>query len=166
MSDGLTAARARELLEYSPESGVLKWKVGPSNKIAAGTPIGSKNASGYVRFMIDERSYMGHRVAWLLQTGEWPEKQVDHINGVRADNRWSNLRAATGTQNNANSRVYRNNTSGFKGVCWDRAKQKWRAYIQVGGKVKRLGLHVSKEDAASAYGTAAEKYFGEFARRA
>lgn len=166
MSNQLTAERAGELLVYDPESGDLRWKVSPTNRIPAGSLICSRNAGGYIRFMLDERSYMAHRVAWLLKTGEWPDNQVDHKNGIRSDNRWSNLRAATGTQNNANARIYRNNTSGFKGVIWDKRKQKWRAYIQFRGKVRRLGAHPSREAAGQAYALAAKKYFGEFARLA
>ncbi len=93
----------------------------------------------------------------------WP--MVDHINGDGLDNRRSNLRQATHSQNMANKRLYRNNTSGFKGVSRNRGKGRpWRASIRANNVRYRLGNHDTPEAAARAYDAAALKRFGEFAR--
>jgi hypothetical protein len=90
--------------------------------------------------------------------------QVDHIDGDTLNNRRSNLRLATHTQNQQNKRRYKNNTSGFKGVYWDKQCLKWKALIAVNGKRKLLGLFNTPELAHSAYCAAANEHFGEFAR--
>lgn len=89
---------------------------------------------------------------------------VDHINGDRLDNRKSNLRIVTRTQNNYNSKVRRNKASRFKGVYWSKQKRKWHARIFIGGRNIHLGFYDSEEDAARAYNEAAKKYLGEYAR--
>ena len=115
---------------------------------------------------IDHHAYGAHVLIWVWMTGEWPSVEIDHENLKRADNRWSNLREATHSQNMANGRKYRNNTSGYKGVFWENRKspKKWRAMIDINGKHKHLGYHSSKEEASAAYNKAADELFGEFAR--
>lgn len=90
--------------------------------------------------------------------------RLDHINDNRCDDRKSNLRVATSSQNRANMNKPVGGTSKYKGVSWDKAAQKWRASIRVDYKKKFLGLFVNEEDAARTYDEAALKYFGEFAR--
>ena len=92
-----------------------------------------------------------HRLAFLYQTGQWPARQVDHINGVRDDNRWSNLRESTNAQNSQNERRARSsNTVGFLGVSRHRSGR-FRARIVVDGKERSLGLHDTPQIAHSAY---------------
>lgn len=86
----------------------------------------------------------------------------DHINGDKLDNRRSNLRVCTNGQNMMNRGRQSNNSSGFRGVCWHRQRNKWRAYIKRNGKQIALGLFDSKEAAAQAYKEAAQKLFKEF----
>jgi hypothetical protein len=106
-----------------------------------------------------------HRAVMRLAGIELPPGcQIDHKNGRRADNRLCNLRLATQSQQNMNSRRQSNNTSGAKGVSWCKREQKWRAYIKLNGKLKHLSYFDSKHKAAAAYRQAAKKYFGEFAR--
>jgi len=90
--------------------------------------------------------------------------EIDHINGDKLDNRRENLRSATRSQNKMNSGKPKNNTSGYKGVCWYKRGNKWRAQIGINGKLKHLGYFEDKEEAAKAYKKAAEKYHGEFVR--
>lgn len=95
-------------------------------------------------------------------TGEWPEQTIDHINNDRADNRWANLRAATYAQNNANTGLRGNNTSGFTGVSYKKQKRLWLAYIGHNGERKFVGYFKTAEEAAKARATAEAAYFGEF----
>ena len=111
-----------------------------------------------------KRSYSAHRLAWLWMTGAWPKSDIDHINRDKSDNRFSNLREATKSENKANVGRYANNTSGHKGVHWNAKNQKWMAQIMVRRKRIYLGLHLDLADAASSYASAASKYFGEYAR--
>jgi hypothetical protein len=113
---------------------------------------------------IDGRQYAAHRLAWLHMTGEWPPADIDHANGDPGDNRWNNLRAATRAQNISNGRKRSTNTSGFKGVSWRSAKEKWQAAITVNGLKRFLGYFDDPAEAHAAYVRAAEKYHGEFAR--
>ena len=101
-----------------------------------------------------------HRV--ILNARE--DQEVDHANGNPLDNRRSNLRLCTHSENAFNKRMMKNNTSGFKGVGWDKANQKWTAIISMNGKSIHLGRFPDAEDAALSYNEAATKYFGKFAR--
>jgi len=92
----------------------------------------------------------------------WP--MVDHINGDGLDNRRSNLRPASIATNNRNARLRRDNTSGFKGVAWDRKGSSWRAYIRLDGRRHHLGFFATAKDAAFAYDRAAIDLHGEFGR--
>ncbi len=100
---------------------------------------------------------------WLIITGEWPEGRLDHINRVKSDNRWCNLREATNSQNLMNRYAPKNNTSGYKGVTLRQANQKWRSRITVNYKRIYLGDFDTKIEAHEAYYAASQKYFGEFA---
>jgi hypothetical protein len=94
-----------------------------------------------------------------MQTGKWPEEDIDHINCQRADNRWLNLREATKAQNTQNRGIMRNNKSGFKGVQWRESKKMWTATISA-----KLGWFSSAEEAAGAYAKASGILHGEFGR--
>ena len=154
----------RQILFYDADTGVFIWRQsGMGRRIGdmAGT-IGH----GYRIIMIDWRRYRAHRLAWLYMTGEWAAAEIDHINLDKADNRWSNLRSATRCENMANTCIRSNNTSRLKGVYWHKRAGKWMASIQADNKQRYLGLFDCPAAAQFAYIIAADKYFGEFARRA
>lgn len=148
----LTQAEVQELFNYDPEVGVLTHKTLPKNtnrKVYIGKPAGHKHRSGYVCVYLKGRTYKAHRLIWLYTFGKWPTKQLDHINGVRDDNRISNLREATQLENSQNRKLNNNNASGYLGVsCMG---ERWRAVIGVNKHVRYLGLFSTKEEAYTAY---------------
>lgn len=152
----------REILKYDPDTGRFTWLITKGRRAKAGNVAGYRDAKGYMRVEIDDRSYKLHRLAFLYMTGSWPPDQVDHRDNDKANNAWENLRAANNVGNNANIPVQKNNKLGVKGV--HRAGGKYRACIRVGGKLVHLGYFETPEQAGAAYASAAREYFGEFAR--
>jgi len=108
------------------------------------------NVAGYATGTIFTRQYLAHRVAWAITNGEWPKDQIDHINHDKTDNRISNLRDVTQTENQKNASVRKDNTSGVVGVNWSKQLSKWRARISVSGRNKCLGYFSDKKDAVAA----------------
>jgi len=108
------------------------------NKIA-----GSVNNLGYVKIKLNGKSYAAHRLAFLYVTGSWPENQVDHINRIRTDNRWENLRKASNAENMLNTVLHKNNISGVPGITWDKILKMWR----VNYRTKYYGVFKRLKDA-------------------
>lgn len=158
----LTGERLRELLYYDPETGVMRWKAKRGNATTEGKVAGTRTRTGYLQVSVDGRLYLAHRLAWLYMHDEWPTGEIDHANGIRTDNRLRNLRVATRSKNRANVRKYRNNTSGYRGVCFDKANAKWLAQISVEGRNRYLGLYATAEEAGAAAAEARHLAFGEF----
>lgn len=158
----LTFERLRHLLQYFPESGNFRWRVGRSGTRRNGV-AGHVNKEGYRDVCVDGRLYKAHRLAFLYMTGGWPTREIDHENGDRADNRWMNLREATSWQNKANQspRMGR-----LKGATLDKRTGRWRASIQHKGKKIHLGYFDTEVGAHCAYALAAIEAFGDFARTA
>jgi hypothetical protein len=156
------SAELRRDLHYCDITGTFTWiRIG--SRVKPGKIAGTLLADGYCAIRWRGKRYGAHRLAWLYVYGEWPREQIDHIDGVRANNRGGNLREATQSQNQGNTRIRKDNTSGIKGVCWSKAARKWLACIQVNGKFKHLGLFITAEEASAAYRKAANAAFGEFA---
>lgn len=158
----------RQLLRYEHDTGKLFWRWRddisfPCNSRFAGKEaFTSLDRGGYGKGVICGRTHQTHRVVWAIFHGEWPEHEVDHINGVRSDNRITNLRNATASQNQWNKVLQKNNTSGVKGVSWHTSNKKWRASITKHGKLTHLGLFDDIADASAAYAAASIKMHGEF----
>jgi len=153
------------LLSYDVKSGIFNWKIKMSNyRGQPGDVAGSIQMDGYVHIMISGKAYKAHRLAWQYYYGEFPDGEIDHINGERGDNRISNLRVCTRAQNGANLRTPKNNSSGYKGVCWNKRAGKWRARISQNDKRKFLGYYDSAEIAAIVYDITALELFGKFAK--
>lgn len=161
----LDQAEVQRLLDYDPNTGDFMCLV-RRGKMVPGMKAGTINSVGYVILCIHKRLYCAHRVAWLYVHGCWPAAEIDHINGVRTDNRLRNLREASKRQNGQNRGAQKNNTSGHKGVMRDIKPGKWIAVIFVNGRRERLGTFDDIASAAAAYREAEIKYFGEFARAA
>lgn len=164
--DNMVASTVRAILDYSPADGVFRWKQKISRKVIVGKIAGTINGGGYRQIQIAGTMCRASRLAWLYVHGEWPPDQIDHINGNRADDRIANLRLADQSQNNANRRAPRTNTSGLKGVSFIPQSGKWQAHIQWRRAQKNLGSFPTAEEAHAAYVAAARALFGDFVRAA
>jgi hypothetical protein len=161
----LSVERLRAVLSYDRTTGLFTWLVAVSRKIRVGSVAGSVNPDGYVRLKIDGIDYLAHRLAWFFETARWPECEIDHEDRNRANNRWRNLREATGTQNQMNRGRQRNNTTGFKGVTSYAHKGLAKPFMaRIGGQY--LGHFATAAEANAAYEAAAVAAHGEFARAA
>jgi len=156
----------REILDYNPETGVLTWKERPKemfqsgykdgaaqcktwNKRYANKPAEGIGCGGYVRVNILGNRYLAHRLIWRMVTGEVPV-EIDHINGIRADNRWCNLRAADRSTNMRNLHIRSDNTSGVTGVSKCNRDNVYIAYINIDGRMVVLGRFNTLKEAADA----------------
>lgn len=172
----LTAERAREMLDYNPETGVFVWKTRPLshfkseanqttwNKKCSGKVAGHRDAIGYVSIRIDRKPYGAHRVAWLMMTGSWPSDKIDHRDLDRSNNKFANLREATHSENITNTRARRDSASGRKGVHLHKHSGLWHATIMKHGKKHSVGYFRDLDAASAAYEQAAKRLHGEFAR--
>lgn len=159
----LSLEEARSLFYYEPDTGKITRKNTRASNAPEGSEAGWNNGNGYRRITIRERRFFAHRLAWFLHYGEWPNKEVDHVNGDRSDNRISNMRMAEHRENACNTKLRADNTSGYKGVTRSKGKTRWTAAIQIHGKGRSLGVYDTKEEAAAVYASAAAFYFREFA---
>jgi hypothetical protein len=158
------------IMEYDPDSGTMRWLVSRSWQSPAGKEAGRLRSDGYRHVKIDSKMYLIHRLIWLYITGRFPLDHIDHINRDRSDNRISNLRECSRSQNGANRPNQVNNAAKTKGVYlanWGGGKTKWKAQIYItddDGKKKMfyLGGFDTKEAAHAAYCAKAVELFGEF----
>ena len=140
---GITADQLRALLHYDPDTGFFRWREGidhwraglPAGTLYKQRPngpkrvaiiIGTASEEKYKVIGVRRRVYKAHRLAWLYVYGEWPDGEVDHINGDPADNRIVNLRVATSAENCRNRGLRADNTSGIKGVSWSKRSKRWK----------------------------------------
>lgn len=145
----LTHQRLTEVLVYEPDTGVFRWRKN-RKKCTAGGIAGSQRKDGYISIKVDYNRYFAHRLAWFYSHVKWPAEEVDHINRSPGDNRLSNLRLATRSQNATNRKRQSNNASGFSGVSFHRASGKWHARVRLDGRDIHLGLFTEPGDAAMA----------------
>ena len=159
---GITVDQLRELLCFDPETGVFGWAKNWGGK-RKGDPAGCLHPHGYVVIQVLGRQHPAHRLAWIHVYGAWPSSELDHINGIRDDNRIANLRAASGTENNGNRRLTEKNKSGFKGVR-KKSGRGWEAAIGFKREYFYIGTFRSPEEAGAARAEEARRLFGPFAR--
>lgn len=153
----LTADRLRQLFEYDPETGVFK-RLTSIGGTTAGDVAGCLHSSGHLVIRIDHILYKAHRLAWLMVTGAWPEKDIDHIDGNQTNNRFSNLRDVDDSTNMQNQRTARaDNKVGLLGVSLDRERGSYKAQIKCAGKTLLLGRFKSPLEAHQAYLVAKRK---------
>ena len=154
----MTPTEARELFDYDPESGDLRWKTRAARCVTVGAKAGTLKRDGYVQVTVKKKCYQAHRVAWTVVHGIWPGSDIDHMNGDRSDNRLANLRCVTREENMQNQRrAHRSNkSSGILGVHFYARTGRWKATIYVNGKNRFLGYHATADEAATAYARAKE----------
>ena len=141
----------KEYLSYDPDTGVFVW-IKAKQGARAGSVAGGLSIKGYVRIMYKGKMYLAHRLAWWFVYGEMPDCDIDHKNRIKGDNRIENLRLDTNGDNPHNiSRAQRNNTSGYRGVSWNKAISKWKTSIRIERKGKHLGYYDTPEEAYEAY---------------
>jgi len=162
----LTAEYARDCFDYAPETGKVTWRRRPRehfkrnraylmwNTRFALQEAGWLQPDGYINVGVNRAKHKLHRVVWLMMKGEWPKDQIDHINHIRTDNRWANLRETTNLENGRNQGKPVNNTSGVTGVSWHKQRKKWTAYINVNGHKYHLGIFTNIQDASNAVASA------------
>lgn len=155
--------KLKQLLDYSPQTGELYWKVN-RHRAKAGTRAGYPANKGYRRVTICNNEYGEHRVIWYWMTGESPTLEIDHKDGDRANNKWDNLRLATGVQNSANSAFKRKNKTGYRGVGQMRCNSRYYAQLCVDGRQQILGYFDTAEEAYAKYCAEAERLRGEYYR--
>jgi len=145
----------RRILHYDARRGVWRWRVsrGTAGK---GSVAGCIQSDGYRHICINGKQYKSSRLAWFYIRGYFPENQVDHINRVRDDDRWENLREVSQQCNNRNCGIRKDNASGIRGVSWYKQTGKWLVQVAVNGKRKHLGYHDDFTEAV-AYRLAAEQ---------
>jgi hypothetical protein len=136
----LTQDELKTLIHYDPLTGVF-------TSLLKNKTVGSLTYKSYLRLNLQKRLYMAHWIAWLYMTGEFPAIEIDHIDGNRCNNQWSNLRLATRKQNMENTSLFGNNTSGHRGVVWYKRNNKWGATVFHNGKRYFAGLHLTADDA-------------------
>jgi len=143
----LTQKELKELLHYNPKTGIFTWKTTRGRFATVGVKAGSK-IHRYIRIKIKYISYRAHRLAFLYMKGYIPEYGVDHKDRIRHHNWWNNLRETTQQCNIRNTGNYKTNTSGVKGVSWDKNSKKWYASIMINQKTKNLGYYNNIMEAA------------------
>lgn len=158
----LTQEYLKSILHYDESTGVFTYKL----PIKRGSVVGDKAGyinNGYVKIMINGIIYNAHRLAFLYMEGTFPEEVVDHIDRNRANNVWKNLRKASESSNQHNRGKGRNNNSGFKGVWFNKRRNKFRCRVGLYGRCIHIGYYNTIEEAIKARQEAADKLHGEFA---
>lgn len=157
----LTQQRLKEVAHYDSATGIFTSRV-RRGKVNPGDELGTLCCYGYVIIKIDYVRYRAQRLAVLYMTGHWPEGVSDHINRDRADNRWENIRVCTKAENNRNRELAKNNTSGSKGVVFDKRFGKWLVMVGINGSRRSFGYYEDIELADLVASEARSKYHGEF----
>jgi len=163
-----------ECFELDADTGILVWKARPvhhfkapkyqkrHHTLYAGKEVGNTSSEGYrvvrVTWNGKRLEWKQHRIVWAMHYGYWPTKNIDHIDGNKANNVITNLREVTDQENAKNRGIPKNNTSGHIGVHWDKFTSKWKASIQVNGERILIGRYINIEDASAARQAAEIEY--------
>jgi hypothetical protein len=156
----ITQSKLHELFEY--RDGDLYWKKQASNRVTIGARVGFQDSSGYRAIRLTEGLYRIHRLIFLMHNG-WLPVEIDHKDKDKLNNTLSNLRATTKRQNQYNTTIRKDSTTGIKGVIWATQNKKWR--VQVRHSLGRFSAYIDDLDLAELVAIEARnKFHGEFAR--
>ena len=158
----ITQEELKELIDYNSETGVFTWKVSPARQVFSGDIAGTKRKDGYIQIKVKNELILSHRLVWIYMYGYLP-KYIDHINGQRDDNRIINIREVSNQQNSLNSKISKNNTSGIKGVYWDKSRNKWTVRLSIDGKCKFFKRFDDIDLAKLVIEEVRNKYHGKYA---
>ena len=148
----ITQTELKQQLHYNPDTGIFTRLVAKCRRFKAGDIAGCLSPNGYILIGINGKLYRAHRLAWLYVYGKFPKDQIDHINGIKSDNRIANLRESTHAENMQNEIKPRsNNTSGYLGVSWDKNRGNFVTSISINGKNKHLGYFEIAAEAHQVY---------------
>ena len=154
----MTQKELKELLQYNIGTGIFTWKIRKRRYREPGNIAGTTSVNGYWVIRINNKLYYAHRLAFLYMEGYFPEHQVDHINRIKDDNRWCNLREVSRQCNSKNCGPSSKNTSGVVGVIWLKRDDKWCSRLAINKKQIHLGQYKNKDNAVKARWEAEKKY--------
>lgn len=152
-NNSLTQSYLKSLLDYNPDTGNVVWRRDVSNTTKAGTEAGGHGANPYRRISIKGKRYYMHRIVWIMQYGCEPTGDIDHINGIKTDNRISNLRDVSHAINQQNVRRARvdNKSTKLLGAHYNKLNKSYCAHITVKGNPKHIGVYNTAMEAHEAY---------------
>ena len=155
----MTQDELKQLLHYDPNTGEFTWLANTGKKKLIGKRAGRYDKFGNRFYInINKKQYLAHRLAWLYVYGQWPKDQIDHVNGNSSDNRILNIRECNNSENSQNKSTQSNNSSGYIGVHYYKAYDKWRSRIQINNKEIHLGYFDTAEEAYEKYLEAKKQY--------
>lgn len=156
----LSQSELKEILHYNPNTGIFTWLKTVNGRATKGS-IAGNSGNGYVRISYNKNRYWAHKLAFLYMEGHYPDSEVDHINRIKTDNSWNNLRIANVNENSQNKVLNVEKTSKFRGVR--KVNSKWRSNIKCNGVEYHLGYFNTEIEAAIAYDKKALELHKEFA---
>ena len=160
----ITQKELTEFMRYDYETTRFYWLVRKSKKTRIGDIAGYLKKDGYRSIRIDQVQYQEHLLVWLYHYGKFPDNLIDHIDRNPSNNSIDNLRECLPSENLRNVGILKRNSSGYKGVYWDKSRGLWLAQISVDNKRKTLGRYTTAKEASDAYEAYAKLHHGEFYR--
>lgn len=157
----ITQTELKKLLHYDPDTGLFTWLVN-RRSVKAEDLAGNVNQKGYIRIKVNQKEYLAHRLAWLYMNGLMPKNGIDHTNNIKTDNRITNLREATHSENMRNRLLTVRNRTGFKGVGFNKRAKKFKATITFNNIQIHLGYFLDAKSASLAYEAYGKKLHGDF----
>lgn len=140
----MTQTLLKEIINYNPQTGLFTWKIDLSSRKREGRLSSNSLEKGYPKITIFTKTYFAHHLVFLYMKGTIPN-EVDHVNHIRDDNRWCNLRSVSRKENTRNASMRKDNKSGVTGVTWHKATQKWA--VQIGKEGRWLGVYSDIDEA-------------------
>lgn len=162
MTEQITQAELKNRLSYNEATGVFTWNIRSNPRMRPDKVAGYAKPTGYVLIKLRGKNYLAHRLAWLYVHGHFPDRDIDHIDRNPNNNRISNLRLATATQNSGNRNLAISNKSGYRGVSYNTIARKYYAHATEQGRRYYLGTFDTPQEASEVVEARRKAYYGEF----